>query len=161
MGQRPAAQDDKDPRQWPRIAPSPPSKLETRPPLTFETAVQLCPHQGVAENDRSGFGLIVPEYDSHPRRSTPLALNQLAEAFEGALNDKATAMHFQRIVGALVSSAVGAGRFYSEKVSEARTPPPAPPTAATTNTEPRSASKARRSGPANSQPTWRCKPSLS
>ena len=29
-------------------------------------------------------------------------------------------MHFQRIVGALVSSAVGAGRFYSEKVTQAR-----------------------------------------
>jgi hypothetical protein len=34
----------------------------------------------------------------------------MAEAFEGSLNDKATAMHFQRIVGSLVSSAVGAGR---------------------------------------------------
>ena len=44
----------------------------------------------------------------------------MAEAFEGSLNDKATAMHFQRIVGALVSSAVGAGRFYSEKVTQAR-----------------------------------------
>jgi hypothetical protein len=29
-------------------------------------------------------------------------------------------MHFQRLVGALVGSAVGAGRFYSAKVSEAR-----------------------------------------
>jgi hypothetical protein len=44
----------------------------------------------------------------------------MAEAFEGSLNDKATAMHFQRIVGSLVSSAVGSGRFYSEKVTQAR-----------------------------------------
>jgi hypothetical protein len=44
----------------------------------------------------------------------------MAAAFDGSLNDKATAMHFQRIVGALVSSAVGAGRFYSEKVTQAR-----------------------------------------
>jgi hypothetical protein len=36
-------------------------------------------------------------------------------------NEKATEMHFQRVVAALISSAVGAGRFYSTKVSEART----------------------------------------
>ena len=48
------------------------------------------------------------------------ALKRLAEAFEGSLNDKATEMHFQRVVGALVGSAVGAGRFYSTKVGEAR-----------------------------------------
>ena len=41
------------------------------------------------------------------------------------------------------------------------TPPPAPPTAATTNSGPRSASKAGRSAPASSQPTWRCRPSPS
>jgi hypothetical protein len=44
----------------------------------------------------------------------------MEETFSGALNDKATTMHFERIVGALVDSAVGAGRFYSDKVSEAR-----------------------------------------
>jgi len=95
------------------------SKTQTRPALTFEMAVQLCPHQGVAESVATAFGLIVPEYEEI-RAEHAAALKQMAATFEGSLNDKATEMHFQRIVGALVSSAVGAGRFYSEKVSEAR-----------------------------------------
>jgi hypothetical protein len=92
---------------------------ETRTPIAFETAAQLCPHQGVAENVAQAFGLIVPEYDAIRTEHTT-AVKRMAKAFEGSLNDKATAMHFQRIVGALVSSAVGAGRFYSEKVTQAR-----------------------------------------
>ena len=91
-------------------------KRETRQALTFEMALQLCPHEGVAENVATAFGLIVPDYDAI-RAEHASALKRMAEAFEGSLNDKATAMHFQRIVGALVSSAVGAGRFYSEKVA--------------------------------------------
>jgi hypothetical protein len=94
-------------------------KRETRTPIAFETAAQLCPHQGVAENVAQAFGLIVPEYEAI-RAQHSIAVKRMAEAFEGSLNDKATAMHFQRIVGALVSSAVGAGRFYSEKVTQAR-----------------------------------------
>jgi hypothetical protein len=94
-------------------------KRETRTPLTFETALHLCPHQGVAENVAQAFGLIVPEYEAI-RAQHSIAVKRMAEALEGSLNDKATAMHFQRIVGALVSSAVGAGRFYSEKVTQAR-----------------------------------------
>ena len=94
-------------------------KRETRTPITFETAVHLCPHQGVADNVAQAFGLIVPEYEAI-RAQHSLAVKRMAEAFEGSLNDKATAMHFQRVVGALVSSAVGAGRFYSEKVTQAR-----------------------------------------
>ncbi len=94
-------------------------KRETRTPVSFETAVHLCPHQGVADNVAQAFGLIVPEYEAI-RAQHSIAVKRMAEAFEGSLNDKATAMHFQRIVGALVSSAVGAGRFYSEKVTQAR-----------------------------------------
>jgi hypothetical protein len=94
-------------------------KRETRTPIAFETAAQLCPHQGVAENVAQAFGLIVPEYETI-RAQHSIAIKRMAEAFEGSLNDKATAMHFQRIVGSLVSSAVGAGRFYSEKVTQAR-----------------------------------------
>jgi len=95
-------------------------KRETRQPLTFEMALQLCPHEGVAQNVAAAFGLIVPEYETI-RADHAIALKRMAEAFDGSLNDKATEMHFQRIVGALVSSAVGAGRFYSTKVGEART----------------------------------------
>src|ERR1700722_19019143 len=59
-----------------------------------------------------------PEYDAI-RTEHATAVKRMAEAFEDSLNDKATAMHFQRIVGALVACAVGAGRFYSEKVTPA------------------------------------------
>ena len=100
-----------------RSKPSP--KRETRTALTFEMALQLCPHEAVAENVASAFGLIVPDYEVI-RAEHASALKRMAEAFESSLNDKATEMHFQRIVGALVGSAVGAGRFYSTKVGEAR-----------------------------------------
>ena len=119
MGQRPTAQDEKDFRQWPRTAPSPPPSAKPATPSRSKWPLQLCPHQGVAENVAQAFGLIVPEYDAIRTEHTT-AVKRMAEAFEGSLNDKATAMHFQRIVGALVSSAVGAGRFYSEKVTQAR-----------------------------------------
>jgi hypothetical protein len=94
-------------------------KVQTRQALTFEMALQLCPHEGVAESVARTFGLIVPEYETIRTEHTT-ALKRMAEAFEGSLNDKATEMHFQRIVGALVGSAAGAGRFYSTKVGEAR-----------------------------------------
>jgi len=94
-------------------------KRETRQALTFEMALQLCPHEGVAESVATAFGLIAPDYETI-RAEHASALKRMAEAFEGSLNDKATEMHFQRIVGALVGSAVGAGRFYSTKVGEAR-----------------------------------------
>lgn len=96
-----------------------PAKSANRVPPTFEMARQLCPHQGIAETVAQAYGLIVPEYEQikteHER-----ALRARWLSFEEALNEKATAMHFQRLVGSLVASAVGAGRFYSEKVSEAR-----------------------------------------
>jgi hypothetical protein len=93
-------------------------KRETRQALTFEMALQLCPHAGVAENVAGAFGLIVPDYEAI-RAEHASALKRMVEAFESSLNDKATEMHFQRIVGALVGPAVGAGRFYSTKVGEA------------------------------------------
>jgi hypothetical protein len=116
-GQRPATQD-KDLQKWLLTSNTSP-KRETRTILTFEMAFQLCPQEAVAETVAAAFGLIVPDYEAI-RAEHASALKRMAEAFESSLNDKATEMHFQRIVGALVGSAVGAGRFYSDKVSEAR-----------------------------------------
>jgi hypothetical protein len=76
-------------------------KRETRQALTFEMALQLCPHEGVAENVATAFGLIAPDYDA-TRAEHANAIKRMAEAFDSSLNDKATEMHFQRIVGALV-----------------------------------------------------------
>jgi hypothetical protein len=119
MGQRPAAKQG-TPKMASNRSKSSSAKAQARPALTFETAVLLCPHQSQAEKIAESFGLIVPDYDTI-RAAHSAALHQLADAFGDALNEMATKMHFQRIVGALVGSAVGAGRFYSEKVSEART----------------------------------------
>ena len=88
-------------------------------PVSFEQATLLCPTEGQAERVAEKFGLTVPDYQAI-RELHARALHDMADGLAGALNDKATQMHFQRIVGSLVSSAVGAGRFYSEKVSEAR-----------------------------------------
>ena len=96
-----------------------PAKAKTRPALTFDMAVQLCPHQGMAEKVAESFGLIVPEYDAI-REEHARALRLMWTGFGDSLNEKATEMHFQRIVGSLVASAVGGGRFFSTKVSEAR-----------------------------------------
>jgi hypothetical protein len=102
---------------------SPRSAKSTKPaanrPVSFEQAALLCPTEGQAERVAEKFGLTLPDYQAI-RKLHARTLLEMADGFAGALNDKATQMHFQRIVGSLVSSAVGAGRFYSEKVSEAR-----------------------------------------
>jgi hypothetical protein len=96
-----------------------PAKAPRQAPPTFEMAVLLCPHEGTAQAIAESFGLIVPEFEQikseHER-----ALKTMWLSFEEALNEKATEMHFQRIVGSLVSSAVGAGNFYSAKLLDAR-----------------------------------------
>ena len=94
-------------------------KTKARPALTFEMARQLCPHDGLAQNVAERFGLTLPEYDEI-RIAQVTTLEQMAQAFQGSLNERATEMHFQRIVGAIVGSAIGAGNFYSERVKQAR-----------------------------------------
>ncbi|HXZ16901.1 MAG TPA: hypothetical protein VEH77_13155, partial [Roseiarcus sp.] len=89
-------------------------------PVSFEMATLLCPTAVQAERVAEKFGLTAPDYEAI-RELHARALHDMAGGFAGALNDKATQMHFQRVVGSLVSSAVGGGRFYSEKVTEART----------------------------------------
>ena len=101
MGQRPTAQD-KDLQKMASNRSKPSPKRETRTALTFEIALQLCPHEAVAENVATAFGLIVPDYEAI-RAEHASALKRMAEAFESSLNDKATEMHFQRIVGAALS----------------------------------------------------------
>ena len=41
-----------------------PAKAKTRHTLTFDMAVRLCPHQGMAEKVAETFGLIVPDYNA-------------------------------------------------------------------------------------------------
>lgn len=90
-----------------------------RPEISFDGAVLLCPNASIADKVAQHFGLSVPDYDGI-RETHQSLLRQSWLSFDDALNEKATQMHFQRIVGTFVSSAHGAGRFYSQKVTEAR-----------------------------------------
>jgi hypothetical protein len=92
---------------------------ESRPPITIEAARLLCPNVAVATKVAEAFALVLPDFDGI-RETHEKGLRQMWISFDETLNDKATEMHFQRIVGSLVSSALGAGRFYSEKVTAAR-----------------------------------------
>jgi hypothetical protein len=88
-------------------------------PITIERARLVCPHAGIAEKVAEAFGLTVPDFDGI-REAHESALRQMWHSFDEALNERATQMHFQRITGSLVASALRAGEFYSEKVTEAK-----------------------------------------
>ena len=94
-------------------------KKPVRPEISIERARLLCPHAGTADAVAVSFGLSVPDFDGI-RETHESMLRQTWHSFGDALNEKAEAMHFQRIVGSYVSSAQGAGNFYSQKVTEAR-----------------------------------------
>ena len=107
-----------------RAATSAPAKSakaakSARPSLTIETARLLCPTAAIAEKVATAFGLSFPDFDA-VREEHERTFRQMWLSFDDALNERATMMHFQRLTGSLVSSAVGAGRFYSGKVTEAK-----------------------------------------
>jgi len=90
-----------------------------RPEISIERARLVCPHAGNAQAVAESFGLSVPDFADAVEIHESL-LRQTWHSFDDALNEKAVAMHFQRIVGSYVSSAQGAGNFFSQKVTEAR-----------------------------------------
>jgi hypothetical protein len=87
--------------------------------LTLELARSLCPDPKIADSIALTFGFETVDYDGI-REAHEEALDSMNASLASSLNEKALAMHFQRVVGSLVGSAVGAGQFYSQKVSEAR-----------------------------------------
>ncbi|VTZ48753.1 conserved hypothetical protein [Methylocella tundrae] len=92
---------------------------KSRPAITIEAARLLCPNSAVAESVARTFARDMPDFESI-REDHEKALRQMWLTFDEALNEKAAQMHFQRITGSLVSSALGAGRFYTDKVTEAK-----------------------------------------
>jgi hypothetical protein len=86
---------------------------------TIEIVRLCCPDSVQATRISESFGLTVLDSDGirtlHQRITT-----DGAEALREGLSDKAMQIHFQRIVGAYVGSAHGAGQFYSKAVTEAR-----------------------------------------
>ena len=95
------------------------SAQTTRRTVTLELAMDICPNEQIAEKVASHFGLAPVDYETIRQAHEDLIVKSAA-VFDGALNERATALHFQRIVGAHVGSAYGAGQFYTQKVSDAR-----------------------------------------
>jgi hypothetical protein len=90
---------------------------QSRQAITLEIAAAVCPHGALADNLSRTFGLD-PVDAGGIRESTE---EHLVLASKGLpLSEKALEMHLQRVVGAFVSSAHGAGQFYTGKVTQAR-----------------------------------------
>jgi hypothetical protein len=90
-----------------------------RRPITLELVAAICPSGKVAGRISETFGLDEVDFEDICA-AHETALETMAKAFGSTLSEKAAAMHFERIVGALVNSAHGAAQFYTQKVSEAR-----------------------------------------
>ena len=101
-------------RQVPARAPQ-----AVREIVTFETAARLCPTAAMAERFARVFGLEPVDYDAI-RERVEEQIGLTAKALEGVLNEKALEMHLQRVVGAYIGSAHGAGNFYDAKADLAR-----------------------------------------
>ena len=86
---------------------------------TLEMVRLACPDTTQAARISSSFGL--PLLDSDGIRDTHVQLIVETAAVLGeGLKERAMQIHLQRIVGAYVGSAHGAGQFYSRAVTEAR-----------------------------------------
>ena len=94
-------------------------RSEQRQTYTIEYASSVCPHEGLASNLASTFGLNAVDAATI-REATEELIVRSANELRDNLNDKAMQMHLQRVVGAFVASACGAGQFYGQKVTQAR-----------------------------------------
>ena len=87
--------------------------------VTFQAAVQVCPHAGVAANISRLFGMEPVDYHA-VREATEEHVARSAQALAANLSERAIEMHLQRVVDAFVRSAHGAGMFYESKADQAR-----------------------------------------
>ena len=92
-------------------------------PLRKGTTLQMvrlaCPDSGQCSLISESFGLPVLDSDGIRDLHEKLIVDTAAALDEG-LGERAMQIHLQRIVGAYVGSAYGAGQFYSRAVTEAR-----------------------------------------
>src|SRR5271155_2110620 len=160
MGQRPTAQDEKDFLQWPRTAPSPPPSAKPAPPSPSRPPPSSAPTRASRKTSPR------PSASSSPN-TTPSAPSTRPQSSAWPRPSKAPSTTRRPPCTSSASSGPSSppqsGPVASTPKRSLRpaTPPPAPPMAATTNMGLPSASKARRSAPASSQPTWRCRPTPS
>jgi len=80
-----------------------------------------CPTEAIAAGIARHYGLGPVDYVA-VREAHEEAIGIMANVFGETIGEKAKAMHFQ-LGGALVTSVWNAGRFYSDKVTEARALP--------------------------------------
>ena len=90
-----------------------------RQAITFKLVQTHAPHAALAENLVRTFGLDPVDYDTI-RTATEDHIARSTEALRPALNDKAMAIHLQRVVGSFVGSAYGAAQFYGTKLTQAK-----------------------------------------
>lgn len=99
-------------RQSARVVP-------LRKGTTIEMVRLCCPDASQASLISESFGLPVLDSDGIRDLHEKLII-ETADALNEGLGERAMQIHLQRIVGAYVGSAHGAGQFYSRAVTEAR-----------------------------------------
>ena len=101
-------------------ASSPSARIvQLRKSTTLEMVRLACPDTAQATLVSESFGLAVLDGDGI-RETHASLLIETAEALKDGVGERAMQIHLQRIVGAFVGSAFGAGQFYSRAVTEAR-----------------------------------------
>ncbi|ACM39593.1 MULTISPECIES: hypothetical protein [Rhizobium/Agrobacterium group] len=86
---------------------------------TIEMVRLTCPDEAQALKIAESFGTAILDSDSIRDLHERLII-ETATALSDGLGERAMQIHLQRIVGAYVGSAHGAGQFYSRAVTEAR-----------------------------------------
>lgn len=103
-----------------KAAPRPTARVvPLRKGTTLEMVRLACPDAAQAIRIAEGFGLPILDSDGI-RELHERVIVETADALAEGLGERAMQIHLQRIVGAYVGSAFGAGQFYSRAVTEAR-----------------------------------------
>jgi hypothetical protein len=98
---------------------SKPARATSRRPVTLEMVRLACPDSAQARRISTSFGLAIVDGDGI-RALHRIHLIDTAAALNEGMMDMAMQIHMQRVVGAFVGSAHGAGQFYSRSVTVAR-----------------------------------------
>jgi len=93
--------------------------VQPRKGTTVEMVRLTCPDSAQALKIAERFGTALVDSDGIKDLHDRL-IREMAEALSEGLGERAMQIHLQRIVGAFVGSAHGAGLFYSKAVTEAR-----------------------------------------
>lgn len=93
--------------------------IPLRKGTTLEMVRLACPDAAQAQRISESFGLAILDSDGVRDLHERLII-ETADALKDGLSERAMQIHLQRIVGAYVGSAHGAGQFYTRAVTEAR-----------------------------------------